>query len=120
MVVGNGTAEHARWFVEDEGVTVTVLTDPDRVAFRAIGARRGAASSLGPATVAASLRAFRRGFRASGVKGDALQQGAVWIVGPGGELVWHHTSRWAGDHPDPAEILSALLRRRGPARERER
>jgi hypothetical protein len=108
VVVGNGSPQQARWFVEEQRVPVRVLTDPERRAFRAIGARRGLASSLRPGTLRSALRARRRGFRQSATMGDPLQQGAVWVIAPGGKVLFRHTSRWAGDHPAPDEILAAL------------
>ena len=108
VVIGNGSAQHARWFVEEQRVPVRVFTDPERVTFRAVGARRGLASSLQAGTLRSAWRARRKGFRQTETMGDAWQQGAVWIVAPGGEVVYRHTSAWSGDHPDPEEILAAL------------
>jgi hypothetical protein len=108
VVIGNGSPQHARWFAEEQPEEVRVLTDPELATFRAIGARRGPASSLRFGTLRAALRALRRGFRQSGTRGDPWQQGAVWVVRPGGEVIFRHTSRWAGDHPDPDDVLGAL------------
>lgn len=119
IVIGNGTPQQARWFVEEQRVPVPVLTDPDLASFHAVGAKRGALSSLRPETVFAALRAWWKGFRQSRTGGDPLQQGAVWIVRPGGEVVWRYTSEFAGDHPDPDRILAAL-RREPPSEGRRR
>jgi hypothetical protein len=116
VVVGNGSPQQARWFAEEQRAPVTVVTDPDLAVFRAIGARRGPVSSLGPATFLRSLRAWRNGFRSSAVMGDPLQQGAVWVVLPGGRVAYRYASAWAGDHPEPAEILGALKSASGAAR----
>ena len=42
--------------------------------------------------------------------GLLVQQGAVWVVRRGGKPVWRYTSAFAGDHPDPAEVVAACRR----------
>jgi len=108
VVVGSGSSGDAAWFAGELGVSVRVLTDPDLVTFRAVGARRGLGSSLHPGTFRAAWRLFRKGFRQTGTRGAARQQGAVWIVRPGGVSVYRYASRFAGDHPDPGEVVAAL------------
>ncbi|MBZ0268063.1 AhpC/TSA family protein [bacterium] len=107
-VVGSGSPEDAAWFAGELGVPVRVLTDPDLATFRAVGARYGIASSLHPGTFRAAWKLYRRGFRQSETRGAVQQQGAVWIVRPGGVSVYRYASRFAGDHPDPAEVVTAL------------
>jgi peroxiredoxin len=108
VVVGSGTPEQARWFAEDQPGTFRVLTDPELTTFRAIGAARGLGASLGFGVLKSALRAWRKGFRQSATEGDPLQQGAVWVVRPGGEVLFSYRSRYAGDHPDPALVLAVL------------
>ncbi|NNE42791.1 MAG: redoxin domain-containing protein [Gemmatimonadetes bacterium] len=115
VILGSGTPEQAQWFVEDQGVTATVLTDPEQATFRAIEAREGAASSLHPGTVKAALRARRQGFRQSSTMGNPFLQGAVWVIRPDGQVAYRYRSRFAGDHPDPREVLEAVRRSDAPA-----
>lgn len=110
VVIGSGTPEQAGWFAEDLGRPVRVLADPDLATFRAAGARRGVASSAHPGMLLAAWRAWRNGRRQRGTLGDPLQQGAVWVVRRGGEPVWRYVSRFAGDHPDAAEVVAACRR----------
>lgn len=112
VVIGSGSPEQAGWFAEEQPVPLRVLADPELVTFRAIGARRGLKSSLHLGTLWSAWRALRSGFRQTGTQGDALQQGAVWIVAPGNDVIYRYTSAWAGDHPDPAALLETLRRRR--------
>ena len=51
---------------------------------------------------------WRAGFRQSHVAGDALQQGGVVVIAPGGVELFRFISSEAGDHPAPADILTAL------------
>jgi len=108
LFVGSGTPEHARWFIEDFGIQAAVYSDEAREAYRALGARSGLATSLHPRTLWRGMRAFLRGHRQSRTMGDANQQGGVCIVTPAGAMPYRYVSAYAGDHPDPAEVLNAL------------
>ena len=105
--IGNGTPRAARWFRDRFAAGSTVLTDPDLVTYRLIGARSGILNTLGPRTWGAGLRAFRRGARQGAVRGHPFQQGGVLVVTPQGEVVFQHISRAAGDHPDVSEVVDA-------------
>jgi NAD(P)-dependent dehydrogenase (short-subunit alcohol dehydrogenase family) len=54
------------------------------------------------------MRAWRSGFRQSGVQGDPWQLGGVFVIRPEAELVYRYVSREAGDHAPAEEILAAL------------
>jgi NAD(P)-dependent dehydrogenase (short-subunit alcohol dehydrogenase family) len=108
VIVGNGSADFARTFREDFGLEGPLLVDPELRAYRAAGLRRGRVELLSPRLAGNALRALRSGARQSGVQGDPWQLGGVFVIRPGGELVYRHASREAGDHPDVDEILAAL------------
>jgi hypothetical protein len=57
-----------------------------------------------------ALRAVRKGFRQTSVQGDPWQLGGSFVIDPKGNVLFAHTSREAGDHPDPEDILAALRR----------
>jgi hypothetical protein len=109
VVVGNGSAEQAGWFVQDMGlVDIPVFTDPGRQVYRELGARRGGGRLLHPGGVWSVLRAMLGGHRQSGVKGDAAQLGGVFVIRPDGSMPYQYRSRFAGDHPDPTRVLEAI------------
>lgn len=108
VVIGNGSPQQAEWFVEEQRVPVQVFTDPERETYRALGAKRGIARVLNPGTFASALRAMRRGFRQTGVMGDATQLGGVVIVRPDGSMPARFISRFPGDHPNAEQIMDAL------------
>jgi len=54
------------------------------------------------------MRAFAGGHRQTRVQGDAKQLGGVFVISPGPELRYSYRSRFAGDHPDIAEVIAAL------------
>jgi hypothetical protein len=70
--------------------------------------RRGLTSVLRASVVVRAWSTWRAGFRQSHVAGDALQQGGVVVIAPGGVERFRFISREAGDHPAPADILTAL------------
>lgn len=106
--IGNGTPQHAAWFVEDFAIAEPVLADPERLTYRALDARRAGLRPGDLRSIWYGLRAWRAGYRQTETRGDARQLGAVAIVRPGGELAWTYRSAAAGDHPSPERVLSAL------------
>ena len=108
IVIGNGTAQQAQWFLDDTGLNAPVYTDPDLNVYRAIGARHGLRSLLHPMVIVRALQAWKKGYRQAGVMGDATQVGGLLIVHPDGSIPYVHRSSYAGDTPTPAAILKAL------------
>jgi hypothetical protein len=108
VVIGNGSPEQARWFVEDTGIESPVFTEPDLVLFRELGLRRGLAAVLDPRIFARAWRALRRGFRQNGVKGDPTQLGGVFVIRRGGSILYEYRSRFAGDYPAGKDFLERL------------
>jgi peroxiredoxin len=108
VFVGNGTPRAAGWFQRKFAADSTVLTDPDLVTYRAIGARSGLLTTLGPQVWAKGLRAFRSGARQTSTKGHGMQQGGVLVIAPGTTILYKHISNVAGDHAPVAKVLQAL------------
>ena len=108
MIIGNGSAEFAQAFREDLDVPGTILVDPDLLCYRAAGLRRGRAEILSPRVFTNAARALQSGYRQNSVEGDPWQLGGIFVMRPGGDLLYQYRSREAGDHPDPATILAAL------------
>lgn len=120
VIVGNGAASFAKAFREDFGLDGPVLVDPELRAYRAAGLRRGRVELLSLRLPGNALRALRSGARQSGVQGDPWQLGGVFVIRPGGELVYRHVSSEAGDHPPLEDVLSALSEEAKPIREKAR
>lgn len=108
VILGNGTPQHAAWFVEDYHIETPVVTDPDLVSHRIVGAKKP--WFLDPRTFAASLRAFRNGFRQTRTMGSAMQLGGVFVITPAGEMPYRYLSAYAGDHPPPEDAVAELER----------
>ena len=106
--VGNGTPRAAAWFQKKFAADSTVLTDPGLGTYKAIGARSGLLSTLGPSAWGAGLRAFRSGARQSTTKGHPYQQGGLVVMAPGNRVLYQHISKVAGDHAPVSDVLAAL------------
>jgi hypothetical protein len=108
VFVGNGTPRAAAWFQKRFAPDSTVVTDPDLVTYKAIGARSGVMSTLGPRAWGAGLRAFSSGARQTATKGHPFQQGGVLVIAPGDKVLFRHVSGAAGDHAPLERVLAAL------------
>lgn len=117
VIIGNGTANFAAAFREDFELDCPLLVDPELRAYRAAGLRRGRVELLSPRLPRNALRALRAGSRQTGVEGDPWQLGGVFVIRPGGELMYAYSSREAGDHPPVEEILAALEKDAEPVEE---
>jgi hypothetical protein len=112
IVVGNGSINQARHFFQERNLPaegVEVLTDPERNSYQAAAFERGYGETF---FNRGSQRAFARaradGHRITGLFGDLTQLGGVLVVRPPVKLLYIHRSRFAGDHPDMADVLAVL------------
>jgi len=110
VFIGNGNTLFARHFKATLVPDCEVLTDPSTATYRLLGARRGFWTTWTPRSLPATFRALRHGFRQSHTQGYAYLQGGVAIVDSTGAVRWSFVSRFAGHHPSPAYIVSALHR----------
>ena len=107
-VVGSGSPAQAAAFRAEAAVDFPLYVDPKLEAYAAAGLRRGLGTVLRPSVFRRALDAWRRGFRQRGVAGDPWQQGGLFVIRPGGDVVVAQVSQAAGDHADPRAVLAAL------------
>ena len=108
VVIGNGEPWQARAFREEQEISFDLWVDPEMVAYRAAGLRRGIASTLSARSVGHAWRALRSGARHSKVQGDPWQLGGAFIISTAGKTVFKQISREAGDHAKISEIIPEL------------
>ena len=109
MVVGSGAPRFARAFAEDMKLEGTpIFSDEKLASYRAAGFSRSLGGVLHPRAALAWIKAIARGAKQTGKQGDALQQGGVLVVKPGGEVAWRYASAIAGDHPAPERVVEAV------------
>ncbi len=116
VLIGNGSVVQAQGFQRRYAEGATVLTDPDRGSYQALGLRRDLGASLNPANLLGGIAAFARGYRQTGVEGDPAQMGGVFVVNPGGEILYGKVFDSAAERPDQAAILAALSSGRNAGR----
>jgi hypothetical protein len=118
-LVGMGTPIQARAFKEQTGVRFPILLSPDLRAYEAMDLPRGRLWQIfGPA----AQRVARRRAKGVGLQREAVggnrpkqrpeqdwhQLGGAFVFAAGGELVWSHRARHAGDGPDHRRRGDAL------------
>jgi hypothetical protein len=112
ILIGNGSIEQAQRFFASKGLPregVVLATDPERESFRIAGFERGYTRTfLNPTSIRGFAQARKEGHRITGLFGDLTQLGGVLVTRPPALLVYLHRSKFAGDHPEMAEVLRAV------------
>jgi peroxiredoxin len=93
------------------GLTYPVLSDEERVAYRAYGLGRGPWWRVwGLASLRAYARLLRRGAKLQRVREDVLQLGGDFVIGRDGRLVYAYRSRGPADRPSVDDLVQAVAR----------
>jgi hypothetical protein len=108
VVVGCGEPGHIPGFRNATGYQGPLLADPSLRAFRAAGLAHGVTRTFHPRSVWKGIRAFARGFRQGGRRGNPVQQGGTFVLGPGDRVRFEWRDRFAGDHPEMRDVIAAL------------
>ncbi len=110
VLIGQATPRHAAHFRRTRKIDLPVLADEDRRTYKAIGARNGTLGQLlGPKVVAkGALTTLRTGAVQGRTIGSPTQLGAALVVAPGGEVLFEHLARDAGDNVSPEQLLAAV------------
>jgi hypothetical protein len=104
-----GRPAAAREFCQRQHLPFICLSDANRASYRAYGLRRGSLREVvGPAALAAGLRAAARGHFASVPVDDVYQLGGTFLIDTGGVIRFARYPAHAGDHPSPAELDRAV------------
>ena len=110
VIIGNGLPSFIAGFREKSGFEGPLYTDPGRQVYKALELRKGLGSSLNLRSVRRAMSAYRRGFRQTRTRGDAMQQGGVFVISSNGQSTYEYRAEYAGDHPRREELLAALER----------
>jgi hypothetical protein len=93
------------------GLTYPVLSDEERVAYRAYGLGRGPWWRVwGLASLRAYARLLRRGAKLQRVREDVLQLGGDFVIGRDGRLVYAYRSRGPAARPSVDDLVQAGAR----------
>ena len=90
VAIGSGSPGGAGHFVKKLHFTGEMYVNQDLSAYRAFRLQRGLLKTLGPASLIQGIRAMKNGFRQGRTDGDLWQQGGVFVLGPGNELIFQH------------------------------
>ncbi len=107
VTIGSGSPGGAKHFIEKLHFTGEMYVNRDLSAYRAFKLERGFWKTFGPASLIRGIQAMREGFRQGRTDGDLWQQGGVFVLGPGNELIFQHRNKFAGDHADLDAVLAA-------------
>jgi alkyl-hydroperoxide reductase/thiol specific antioxidant family protein len=108
IVLGSGSPEHLRAFRDATGYRGPLLTDPTLQSFQAAGLASGWRRTFDPRSFVKGIRAFASGFRQGARRGNPVQQGGTFVLGPGPRAGFEWRDRFAGDHPKLDDVLAAL------------
>jgi peroxiredoxin len=108
VVISNGPVSAIAGFREATGYPGRILADPGRRAYRGAGLIASLGSVLHPRAIVRTMRALLSGAGIGRERGDALQQGGTFVLGPGevDRFVWR--DRFSGDHAPLERVLGAL------------
>lgn len=108
VVVANGPVSAIEGFRKATGYAGRVLADPASRTYRGAGLVASLGSVLHPLAIVRTVRALLSGAGIGRERGNALQQGGTFVLGPGevDRLVWR--DRFSGDHAPIDRVLAAL------------
>lgn len=104
--IGNGTAKMAKEFAEAYKLPFPLYTDPSRKSYELAGFQRKL--GLGLRSFKKARETLKSGHRQGRTQGDAKQQGGGLVILTGGDRVWSHIDRYAGDLANIKQMVSAL------------
>jgi alkyl-hydroperoxide reductase/thiol specific antioxidant family protein len=107
-VVGPARPEHLQGFRDVTGYAGALYVDPSLASFHAAGLASGWGRTFHPVSVWKALRALATGFRQGKRQGNPVQQGGIFVLGPGERVRYEWRDRFAGDHAPTADVLAAL------------
>ncbi len=108
VVVGPAQPEHIAGFREVTGYEGPLFVDPSLRAFKEAGLAHGLDKTLHPLTFIKGFQAFAGGFRQGMTRGDPVQLGGTFVLGPRSQVRFEWRDRFAGDHPQMRDVLAAL------------
>ena len=107
-MVGAARPEHLPYFRTVTGYRGPLYADPSLASFSAADLASGWGRTLHPLSVLKGVRALAQGFKQGARQGDPIQQGGVFVLGPGERVRYEWRDRFAGDNAPRGAVLDAL------------
>ena len=109
VAIGSGSPEQAKEFVASFSFEGEMYVDPGLKTYKAFKLVRGFLRTLGPSSIVRGMTAMKNGFRQGKNAGDLWQQGGMFVIGPGNQMLFAHRNQAAGDHADLNAVIKVLL-----------
>lgn len=108
VIIGSGTPEQAKNYATDFKVDLDIYVDKSLQTYNAFSLKRGFFKTLGWKSLKCGFRTMKKGFHQGWSAGDLWQQGGVFIMGPGKQMIYEHVEEYAGEPLDKDAILQTL------------
>lgn len=108
VTVSFATGYWARTWLTETQSPFPLWLDPARRAYQAYGLQRSSLRSRSPKTLLFYAKAWLRGQRLQGNRGDPNQLGGDFIIDAAGVVRFVHFSREPVDRPDISTLLNVL------------
>ncbi len=105
VAIGSGTCDQAKQFATQFNFTGELYLDPELHSYKAFGLERGVFKTIGPASIVKGFKTLGKGFRQGKHAGDLWQQGGLFVLGPGDQIVYEHRDKVAGDLADMNSVI---------------
>jgi AhpC/TSA antioxidant enzyme len=108
VAIGSGSPGSARKFADEFHFTGDMYLNRNLNVYKAFGLERGIIKTLGLSSLMKGVQTMKKGFRQGRSAGDLWQQGGLFVMGPGDQLLFAHRDKFAGDHSDLQQILPKI------------
>jgi len=107
VVIGSGSSSMAAKFRQEFPFTGELYIDPKLASYSLFKLPRGKWETFRPSinAVKMAVSQLKGETNMSSVQGDALQQGGLFIVGPGAQSLYSHINQHTGDHADIQDVV---------------
>lgn len=107
IAIGTGNVKSITPFKEDTKFSSDIFIDPSANIYKFFACKRGVrAGLLNGKTLDAIKQAWGEGYRMKLFDGKLFQLGGTFVL-YNGEIIYEHHEKFAGDHCDLEEVLSA-------------
>ena len=108
VAIGSGSPRSARKFVNDIHFTGDMYLNRDLKVYKAFDLERGIIKTLGLSSLMKGVQTMKKGFRQGQSAGDLWQQGGLFVLGPGDQLLFTHRDKFAGDNANLQLMLPKI------------
>jgi ketosteroid isomerase-like protein len=105
VAIGSGTPQQAQDFAKKFKFEGELYVSQDLSAYKAFHLDRGFWLTLGPKSLWRGVNTLAKGFYQGLNAGDLWQQGGVFVMGPGKQMVYERRDNYAGDHANMQEVI---------------